>query len=65
MKANQWSQEEIEEYSRNMNLLYSKANELSNETLKDYVNQTISTIKSHLNNFLYRITHFGHRPQLR
>jgi len=65
MKVEKWSQEEIEDYRNNINLLYSKANELRNQAIRDFFTQINSHIASHIRGFLYRITHFGHKPQMR
>ena len=65
MNAQRWSQEEIEEYSKNICMLYSKANEMRNQALKEYAIKLFSSFKTQAGMFLYRLTHLGHKPQLR
>ena len=65
MKVEIWSQEEIEAYCNDINLLYSKANELRNQAIREFFTQINFYITSHIKGFLYRITHFGHKPQMR
>jgi hypothetical protein len=65
MIVKKWSQEEIEEYSHNISLLYAKTHELRNQFIEEHVSHVTSHIKTHLGVFFYRVTHFGHKPQLR
>ena len=39
MKVEIWSQEEIEAYCNDINLLYSKANELRNQAIREFFTQ--------------------------
>ena len=65
MKVEQWSQKQIEDYRNNSNLLYYKVNELRNQAMKEFFTQINFQITSHMRGLLYRITHFGHKPQMR
>ena len=65
MKVEQWSQQEIEDCCTNINLLYSKANEMRNQAIREFFAHINSVITSQMKGCLYRITHFGHKPQMR
>lgn len=65
MKVEQWSQKQIEDYRSNTNLLNYKVNELRNQAVKEFFTQINFHVSSHLKGLVYRVTHFGHGPQMR
>ena len=65
MKTEQWSPQEIEEYRHDINLLYSKANAMRNQAMKECFTQIQSCLTSHMRGVLNRMAHFGHKPQMR
>ena len=65
MKVEQWSQKQMEDYLKNTNLLYGKVNEMRNQAVKEFFTQIHCQITSHMRIAFYRLTHFGHKPQMR
>ena len=65
MKMEQWSQQQIEDYRKNTNHLYCKVNELRNQAVKEFFHHIFCQITAHMRIAFYRLTHFGHKPQMR
>ena len=65
MKVEQWSQKQIEDYLKNTNRLYCKVNEMRNQAIKEFFTQINCIVASQMRGMLYRLTHFGHKPQMR
>lgn len=65
MKVEQWSQKQMEDYRNNSNHLLCKVNEMRNQAMKEFFTQIHCHITSHVRGVLYRLTHYGHKPQMR